>query len=100
MNICIPFGALFLVLTEDEFNEARSRGEQIIGLKTFEAEPHSVGRLLDAKGISEVTGIPSTWFLEQARKKKIPHHRGGKYVRFKECEILEALSVKNDRRLL
>jgi hypothetical protein len=39
------------------------------------------------------TGIPASWFLEQARKGRIPHIRAGKYVRFKLGEVLDYLKV-------
>lgn len=95
MNICIPFGNLTLVLTESEFQEARVRGEQLSVINTKVNEAAANDHLLDAKGMSESTGIPQTWFLEQARQKKIPCIRGGKYVRFNKSEILKFLSVKN-----
>lgn len=100
MNICIPFGNLTLVLTESEFQGAKDRGEQFTAVNAQSTEAATNGRILDAKGISEVTGIPQTWFLEQARQKKIPCIRGGKYVRFKEHEVIKALSVKSDKRIL
>jgi excisionase family DNA binding protein len=39
-------------------------------------------RLIDAKGASQLLGVPDTWLLAQARARRIPHHRLGHYVRF------------------
>lgn len=100
MNICIPFGNLTLVLTESEFQEARVRGEQFAAVNSQTTEVPTYDRVLDAKGMSEITGIPDTWFLDQARQKKIPCIRAGRYVRFNESEILKVLSVKSDKRIL
>ena len=95
MSVCIPFGNLVLVLTENQFEEAKDRGQQIMITDSTKAEAVTRGRVLDAKGMSNATGIPQSWFLEQARNNKIPHIRAGKYVRFNESEILKYLSVKN-----
>jgi len=48
--------------------------------------------------MNKETGIPRTWFLEQARQNKIPHLRAGKYVRFKLSEVIAAIDRKNIRK--
>ena len=44
-------------------------------------------RLLDAKAVAELLGVPHTWLLAQARKDGVPHLRLGKYVRFDPADL-------------
>ena len=93
-TVAIAINAQWLVLTEEQFQEALTRGQTVFGhvsaQGTSETPPE---RVLDAKGMEAETGIPETWFLEHARQGSIPHIRAGKYVRFRFSEVLEALSV-------
>lgn len=43
--------------------------------------------MLDARAAGERLGVPATWLLAQARARKIPHRRFGKYVRFDATDI-------------
>lgn len=56
--------------------------------------PQAEERVLDAEGMAELTRVPATWWLEQARQGGVPHLRAGKYVRFRVEEALEALSAR------
>ena len=44
-------------------------------------------RMLDAQEAGERLGVPPTWLLAQARARKVPHRRFGKYVRFDEADV-------------
>jgi excisionase family DNA binding protein len=44
-------------------------------------------RLLDAKQIAALLGVPETWVRDQARVGAIPHVRLGKYVRFDRADV-------------
>lgn len=100
MSICIPFGNLILVLTESQFEEAKDQGKKLMGSNIEQSEASSNECVLDAKGMSDETSVPQSWFLEQARQGKLPHIRAGKYVRFEKSKVLKFLSVKNDKRIL
>jgi excisionase family DNA binding protein len=45
-------------------------------------------RLRDADYIAELLDVPATWVREHARAGTIPHYRLGRYVRFRESEVL------------
>jgi excisionase family DNA binding protein len=47
--------------------------------------------LIDAKAAEKLLGVPHTWLLAQARERKIPHHRLGRYVRFDPDELKQSL---------
>jgi hypothetical protein len=90
-NIVIPFGAEFLVLTAEQFEAARELGRTLAPVASPCQETTSRDEILDADGMERRTGIPDTWWLEQARQKAIPHIRAGKYVRFNLTEALAAV---------
>ena len=45
-------------------------------------------RLVSADSIAELLGVPATWVRDHARAGTIPHYRHGRYVRFREDEVL------------
>jgi excisionase family DNA binding protein len=45
-------------------------------------------RLLDAKDVAAMLGVPVTWVREQTRAKNIPHVPLGRYRRYDEADIL------------
>jgi excisionase family DNA binding protein len=44
-------------------------------------------RLVDAKAVAELLGVPVSWVREQTRAGAIPHVRLGRYVRFDEAAV-------------
>jgi excisionase family DNA binding protein len=53
----------------------------------------TVERLLDAKEIGELLGVPPSWVAREAREGRMPCLRLGKYVRF-EFPAVEAWLVR------
>ena len=89
--VLIPLGAEFLALTPAELSKARERAREVLGPGWgadggAQASPEL---LLTSEQISEVTGIPGPWFLEQARLGQIPHIKLGKYSRFRLSEVAQ-----------
>lgn len=95
VDIMIPFGDEYLVLSRVQVTEALRRGRAFGGRSTVNTVS-TPDRVLDADGMEAETKIPGSWFLEQARQGKIPHIRAGKYVRFELATVLAAL--RSDRR--
>lgn len=94
IDVLIPFGNQCLALSHGQFTEALRRGRDALGesmLTNANVQAPATDRVLDAPGMERETGIPATWFLEQARRGKIRHLRAGKYVRFRLSETLDAL---------
>jgi hypothetical protein len=48
----------------------------------------AVAKLVSANDLSDRTGIPASWFEAQARERRIPFRKIGRYVRFDFEEIL------------
>ena len=93
--VLVPFGGSLLAFKLDQFTEALERGRS---LAPSTAQPQiataECDRIVDASGMEKATGIPATWFLEQARRGEIPHLRAGKYRRFVVREVLDAIATR------
>ena len=77
-----------LGFTVQEFEAGVKRGRELVSTAT--AAPSGAPEpLLTGEQISEVTGIPGPWFLEQARLGQLPHIKLGKYSRFRLSEVVQ-----------
>ena len=88
--VLVPFGDRFLGLTCEEFKAALERGRVLDGTTATSsgANGDAPEDLCTAEEMEERTKVGATWFLEQARLGRVPHHRLGKYVRFRFDEVL------------
>ena len=85
-TVVIPLGPELLVLTREQFEAARELGRTLNPVASPCQETMPRDEILDAAGMERRTGIPDSWWLEQARQNAIPHIRAGKYVRFNFME--------------
>lgn len=93
-TVLLSFAGQWLGLSPEQFREALARGAELTGPPPSTGTPESPPeRILDADGMAAATQIPASWFLEQARRGKVPHVRAGKYVRFRLNETLDALAA-------
>jgi hypothetical protein len=92
-DVLILLGSEILALTQEQLAEARQRGQELLPVANLSLGGVHEDTVLDAEGMEGRTGIPASWYLEQARQGKIPHIRAGKYVRFRLGEVLEALKA-------
>lgn len=81
-EVLIPFGGEYLALTTEQLEAARQRGREIMRPAATHVPHSQPDPIIDADGMEKRTGIPATWWLENARRGSIPHLRAGKYVRF------------------
>lgn len=96
--VLIPLSCGFLALSRDDFMQALAMGREIAGIADNKSVASETEKLMDAKGASEATGIPDSWFLEAARQGRIPHIKAGKYVRFRMTDLIESLEVRHGHR--
>lgn len=54
------------------------------------------GRLIDAREAAALLNVPDTWVLAEARARRIPHVRLGRYVRF-DSNVLRAWWLSRTR---
>lgn len=50
--------------------------------------------IVDADKLEERTGIPASWWMTQARERRIPFHKFGRYVRFDFAEVTRCDAYK------
>jgi len=95
--LLIPFQGETLALTFDELREARERGRALMPTTAAASPGAGAGPiLLDAEGMERATAIPASWFMEQARRRTLPHVAiGKKYIRFRLDDVLAVLNEKN-----
>lgn len=55
--------------------------------------------LLDAGQMAERLGVPESWVRTEARAGRIPSVEVGRYVRFREADVMAALTAKQANRL-
>jgi hypothetical protein len=48
----------------------------------------SPSELVDADELQARTGIPASWWMTQARERRLPFRKMGRYVRFDVAEIM------------
>lgn len=88
--VLLEFAGQPLALTQAAFREALERGrEMVVVTAPSAAQKDDAGDLLTAEELAGRTRIPPQWYLEAARQGRIPHHRIGRYRRFKLSEVLE-----------
>lgn len=85
-----------LAMTPDALRAARVRGREVFGevdaptVATDAAAP----ALVDAADLEGRTGIPATWWMAQARERRVPHQRIGRRVRFDLAEVMASEAVR------
>jgi hypothetical protein len=86
-RVLIPFGDRLLALTPETFREALEAGSALVP-SSRAAAPDAPAKLVSAEDLEERTGIPASWFATQARERRIPFHKLGRYVRFSFEEVM------------
>lgn len=88
--VLIPLGNRALGLTREEFAAALERGRDFTTPQQTHVDRGDSESLLTAEELQAKTGVPASWYLEQARTGAIPHVRLGKYRRFLLTEVVES----------
>lgn len=58
-------------------------------IRPSESAPTKQVELVDADQLEERTRIPASWWMTQARERRIPFRKLGRYVRFDLAEVME-----------
>lgn len=91
--LLIPFNGELLALDLDEYMRAAARGRELVP-QVSRGTTAELDRIVTAEQAEELTSVPASWFLEQARKGEIPHLKFGKYPRFEMNRLREYLAVR------
>jgi hypothetical protein len=79
----------WLALNRDVFEAGIAAGAEFASpVPSRVASPApSVAKLMSGEELEAATGIPASWFATQARERRIPFRKLGRYVRFDYAEI-------------
>lgn len=92
--IPLPDGR-WLSLNRETFEAALSAGAEVMAAgPTCASTSAAVEPLLDPDRAAERLGVSARWLEDSARAGIIPHHRLGKFVRFRVSEIADHCRVK------
>jgi excisionase family DNA binding protein len=96
-RVIIPLpGVGTLALDRDTFTTALVAGAEMAAAPappTASTEP-----LLDADQAAAQMNVSARWLEDSARARIIPHHKLGRFIRFKVSEVAAHCSVKGDRK--
>lgn len=59
-----------------------------------QAETAASTEVVDAAQLEQRTGVPATWWMSQARERRIPFLKYGRYVRFDFAEVTRCEAFK------
>lgn len=86
--VLIPFpGVGTLALTREQFDAALLAGRELASPRPVVDEPLPQ-RLVDAETLEQTTGVPRSWWMAQARERRIPCRKIGRRVRFVLDEVM------------
>jgi excisionase family DNA binding protein len=91
-RVLIPFGPEILVLTAEEFAQARDRGREISPPREqYRAAATASQSLVRAETIAEQFNLAKSAVYEYAKAGRIPCVRVGRHVRFDVAAVRSAL---------
>jgi hypothetical protein len=88
--VLIPFpGVGTLAMTCEQFQAAFSAGHELGTTSARPAPPATaIDELVDAQQLEQKTGVPQSWWMAQARGRRIPYRKIGRRVRFVFDEVI------------
>jgi hypothetical protein len=87
--IALPDGR-WLALDHATFTEALAAGAELMSPPSPATPPVAPAKLLSAEDMESATGIPASWYSTQARERRIPFRKLGRYVRFNFDEVMSS----------
>jgi hypothetical protein len=93
--IPLPDGR-WLALAPDAFRAALAEGSTCCAAPSTQGAVSTlpVEKLMSADEMEASTGVPASWWMTQARERRIPFRKIGRRVRFALNEVLEADAFK------
>jgi hypothetical protein len=85
-----------LALSREQFNVALAAGRELETRSLAAPYPSApaVDDLVDAACLAQRTGVPKSWWMAQARSRRIPFRKIGRRVRFDPKEVLDSSAFK------
>ncbi|HWG75369.1 MAG TPA: hypothetical protein VN660_01075 [Steroidobacteraceae bacterium] len=87
--VCLPDGR-WLALDRETFDAGLAAGASLMNPSRPAAQATASSKLMSAEEMADATGVPSSWYASQARERRIPFRKIGRYVRFDYTEVLSS----------
>jgi hypothetical protein len=85
----------WLALTAEAFAEALQAGATAMPSPArSQCVEGGATKLASADDMEAATGVPASWFAAQARERRIPFRKIGRYVRFDVAEVLASEALQ------
>ena len=68
--------------------------EHLVRVDACPAPERLGAELVDAEQLEQRTGIPASWWMTQARERRVPFRKFGRYVRFDLAEVMACDAYK------
>ena len=97
--LALPDGQ-WVALSPEDLTLALTRAAELMPAMPRAADtPSAAEDLLTAEQMQLRTGVPATWYLQQARLNAIPYVKAGKYRRFNPRAVEKHLARGTDTRM-
>jgi hypothetical protein len=87
-RVLIPLGAIGTLLLDGDAYRAALAAGAALAASPAPAAATVAPKLLSAEEMEAATSIPASWYATQARERRIPFRKLGRYVRFDFDEIM------------
>jgi hypothetical protein len=85
-RVLIPFNGELLALTVEQYAEARTAALELVPERSSASAPN-FEQLVDADTAGSQLGVSGRWLEDSARAGIVPHHKLGRFIRFRASEV-------------
>jgi hypothetical protein len=94
-RVLIPLaGVGTLALTREEYEAALAAGAELSGVHAPSSAAPGVEPLLDADQAASRLNVTARWLEDSARAGIVPHHKLGRFIRFRVSDIANHCRVE------
>jgi hypothetical protein len=94
-RVLVPFATgQWLALSPETFREALEAGTAAMPSPAQAKGADPTQKLASAAEMEVATGVPASCFAAQARERRIPFRKIGRYVRFDVAEVLASAALQ------
>jgi excisionase family DNA binding protein len=90
-DIVIEFCGEPLLLSREQFEEARARARALLTAGASPSSGSSQEPLVGAEELAQLLAVPATWIEQAAREGRVPSLQFGRWRRFRRSEVEAAV---------
>jgi len=93
-RVLIPLPGVGTLLLDGEAYKAALAAGAALAAAPAPAASVAAPKLMSAEEMEASTGVPASWFATQARERRIPFRKLGRYVRFDFAEVMDSEAMQ------